>query len=188
MTTQKESLYYTVSGARRFSNYFWGSLMFIGGIGFLAVGSLSALNINDQLFIFKAPNIQFIPQGLVMCFYGLIGLLLGIYIWLTIIWNLGHGYNEFNLKTDEVRVFRWGFPGNNRRIDLRYPIKDVQSIRVEIKEGINTKRAIFLKLRGNREIPLIGAGQPMSIQEIETQATDIAKLLKVSLEISELTS
>ena len=66
-----------------------------------------------------------------------------------------------------VRIFRWGFPGKNRRIDLQYPIKEVQSIRVEIQEGINPKRIIYLKLRGNREIPLTRAGQPISLQELE---------------------
>ena len=35
-----------------------------------------------------------------------------------------------------------------------------QSIRVEINEGLNPRRVIYLKLRGNREIPLTRAGQP----------------------------
>jgi hypothetical protein len=37
-------------------------------------------------------------------------------------------------------------------------------------------------LIGNREIPLTRAGQPVSIQEIEKQAVELAKLLQVSLE------
>ena len=117
-----------------------------------------------------------------MCFYGLVGSLLGLYIWLIILWNLGEGFNEFNLETGQVRIFRWGFPGKNRRIDLQYPLQDVQSIRVEIQEGINPKRIIYLKLRGNREIPLTRAGQPVSIEEIESQAAELAKFLQVSLE------
>jgi hypothetical protein len=101
---------------------------------------------------------------------------------LIILWDLGQGFNEFNLETKQVRIFRWGFPGKNRRIDLQYPIQDIQSIRVEIKEGLNPKRIIYLRLRGNREIPLTRAGQPISIQEIEMQAAELAKLLQVSLE------
>jgi Ycf4 len=104
------------------------------------------------------------------------------YIWLIILWNLGEGFNEFNLESSQIRIFRWGFPGKNRKIDLQYPLQDVQSIRVEIQEGLNPKRVIYLKLKGNREIPLTRAGQPVSIQEIETQAAEIAKLLQVSLE------
>jgi hypothetical protein len=117
-----------------------------------------------------------------MCFYGTLGILLGTYIWLILLWNLGQGFNEFNLETGQVRIFRWGFPGKNRRIDLQYPIDDIQSIRVEIQEGLNPKRIIYLRLRGNREIPLTRAGQPISIQELENQAAELAKLLQVSLE------
>ena len=117
-----------------------------------------------------------------MCFYGILGLLLGIYIWLIILWNLGEGFNEFNLQEGYIRIFRWGFPGKNRRIDLKYPLQEIQSIRVEIQEGINPKRIIYLKLRGNREIPLTRAGQPLSIEEIETQAAELAKFLQVPLE------
>ena len=117
-----------------------------------------------------------------MCFYGILGIFLSLYIWLIIIWDLGEGFNEFNVETGQIKIFRWGFPGKNRRIDLQYPIQDVQSIRVEIQEGLNPKRVIYLRLRGNREIPLTRAGQPISIQEIENQAAELAKLLQVSLE------
>ena len=181
MTLQKNSIRYEVPGARRLSNYIWGSLLFLGGLGFLITGISSYLNV--QLFSFlDASAIQFFPQGLVMCFYGILGCILGMYIWLIILWNLGEGFNEFNLESSQIRIFRWGFPGKNRKIDLQYPLQDVQSIRVEIQEGLNPKRVIYLKLKGNREIPLTRAGQPVSIQEIETQAAEIAKLLQVSLE------
>lgn len=172
---------YNVPGARRLGNYVWGSLMCFGGIGFLVTGISSYFEF-PFFSLLKSPNIQFFPQGLVMCFYGVLGLFLGGYIWLIIFWNLGEGFNEFNLNTGYVRIFRWGFPGKNRRIDLQYPIKEVQSIRVEIQEGINPKRIIYLKLRGNREIPLTRTGQPLSIQQIETQAAELAKFLQVSLE------
>ena len=48
--------------------------------------------------------------------------------------------------------------------------------------SLNPKRIIYLRLRGNREIPLTRAGQPISIQELENQAAELAKLLQVSLE------
>ena len=117
-----------------------------------------------------------------MCFYGILGIFLSLYIWLIILWDLGEGFNEFNVEKGQIRIFRWGFPGKNRQIDLQYSTLDVQSIRVEIQEGFNPKRIIYLKLRGNREIPLTRAGQPISIQELENQAAELAKLLQVSLE------
>ena len=72
--------------------------------------------------------------------------------------------------------------GVSRETLSLHPIQEIQSIRVEIQEGINPKRIIYLKLRGNREIPLTRAGQPLSIQQIETQAAELAKFLQVSLE------
>jgi len=163
------------------SNYVWGSLMCLGGAGFLLTGISSYFNFKFFPF-FTASSIQFFPQGLVMCFYGTLGLLLGLYIWFTIYLNLGQGFNEFNLEKGIVKIFRWGFPGKNRRIDLQYPIQEIQSIRLDIQEGLNPKRVIYLRLIGNREIPLTRAGQPVSIQEIEKQAVELAKLLQVSLE------
>jgi hypothetical protein len=177
----QKTLYYNVPGARRFSNYVWGLILSIGGSGFLLTGLSVYFNI-PLLPIIKLETIQFFPQGLVMCFYGILGLSLSIYIWLIIVWNLGQGFNEFNLEKGEIRIFRWGFPGKNRRIDLHYSIDDVQSIRVDIQEGLNPKRIIYLKLRGNREIPLTRAGQPISLQELENQAAELARVLQVSLE------
>jgi len=181
MESQQPTIRYQVVGARRLSNYIWGFILSGGGLGFLLTGLSSYFNKTLIPFV-NFSSIQFFPQGLVMCFYGILGILLGSYIWLIIVWNLGQGFNEFNLKNGQIRIFRWGFPGKNRRIDLQYPIEDVQSIKVEIQEGLNPKRVIYLRLRGNREIPLTRAGQPISIQELENQAAELAKLLNVSLE------
>lgn len=181
MTNQQKNIRYEINGARRLSNYIWGSLMCLGGAGFLFTGLSSYFHFQWFPFL-NDSTIQFFPQGLVMCFYGTLGFILGFYIWFTIYLNLGQGFNEFNLEKGIVRIFRWGFPGKNRRIDLQYPIGEIQSIRLDIQEGINPKRVIYLRLIGNREIPLTRAGQPVSIQEIEKQAVELAKLLQVSLE------
>jgi hypothetical protein len=181
MTSQQSVVRYQVPGARRLSNYIWGGILMLGGIGFLLTG-LSSYFQTSIIPLINSSSIQFFPQGLVMCFYGILGILLGFYIWLIIFWNLGEGFNEFNSQTGEIRIFRWGFPGKNRRIDLHYLIQDVLCIRVDIQEGLNPKRVIYLQLRGNREIPLTRAGQPISIQELENQAAELAKFLQVSLE------
>ena len=181
MKSQESIIRYSVPGARRLSNYIWGLFLSFGGLGFLLAGISSYLN---QTFLpfFDSSKIQFFPQGLVMSFYGFLGLSLGIYIWTLIAWNYGEGFNEFNLETGRAILFRWGFPGKNRRIEISGPLEDIQGIRVEIQDGFNPKRVIYLKLRGNREIPLTRVGQPVSIQEIETQAAELAKFLQVSLE------
>ena len=148
--TQKSELIrrYVVVGSRRFSNYWWASIILFGGFGFLLTGVSSYLN-SDYLPFINSKNILFFPQGLVMCFYGILGLIFSCYLWLTLFWGVGGGFNEFNKKQGIVRIFRWGFPGKNRRIDLSYNIKDIEAIRVEIKEGLNPRRILYIRVKGN---------------------------------------
>jgi hypothetical protein len=171
---------YSITGSRRFSNYWWAGVIFLGSVGFLLTGLSSYFNFNLLPFI-HAENIIFFPQGLVMCFYGVLGFIFSIYLGLTIFWSVGSGFNEFNKKDGLVRIFRWGFPGKNRRIDLSYALNDIEAIRVELQEGINPRRTIYLRVKGNREIPITRIGQPMSLEEVETQAAELAKFLQIDL-------
>lgn len=197
---------YFIVGERRFSNYWWATLIFIGSVGFLFTGVSSYLNMVNFSISFLSNNeilnsipglnfilqnmfqnsttetIHFFPQGLLMCFYGSLGFLLSLYWGFLIFWNVGGGFNEFNKKENFIRIFRWGYPGKNRKIDLYYTLKDVESIRVEIQQGFDSQRTIYLKLKGNREIPITGIGQPLTLKEIEKQASELANFLQVSLE------
>ena len=116
-----------------------------------------------------------------MCFYGFLGLIFSVYLWLTILWSVGGGFNEFNKSEGIVRIFRWGFPGTNRRILLEYDINKIESIKIELKQGLNPRRIIYLQIRGKKEIPLTRVGQPLTLEEIESQAAELAKFLQVSL-------
>lgn len=184
---------YLIIGERRFSNYWWATVVLIGAVGFLATGLLSYWNLKTGSVgaVPDSPDvslvgsqISFFPQGLLMCFYGSLGLLLSVYWWFLIFWNVGGGFNEFNKKDGFVRIFRWGYPGQNRKIDLYYTLKDIEAIRVELKQGgfTDSQRTIYLKLKGKKEIPLTGIGDPLTIQEIEKQASELANFLQVSLE------
>lgn len=196
---------YFIVGERRLSNYWWATVICIGSFGFFftgissyfrtllpSSGDISFTEQNQSEFLFNFLNIlssqnggndiNFFPQGLLMCFYGSLGFLLSIYWWFLIFWNVGGGFNEFNKKENFIRIFRWGYPGKNRKIDLYYTLKDVESIRVEIQQGFDSQRTIYLKLKGNREIPITGIGQPLTLKEIEKQASELANFLQVSLE------
>ena len=173
---------YIVTGSRRVSNYWWASVLFLGSLGFLLTGLSSFLKVNLVSFV-HYDNILFFPQGLVMCFYGVLGFSLSFYLWLTLFWGVGAGFNEFNKRDGVVRVFRWGFPGKNRRIDLLYSIENVEAVRVELAEGINPRRAIYIKVKGSNDIPLTRIGQPLTVEEVEKQAAELAKFLQVSLEM-----
>nr|ALO21420.1 hypothetical chloroplast RF4 [Golenkinia longispicula] len=181
MDNEKLIRRYIIVGERRTSNFWWASVIFLGSLGFLFTGISSYSGIKILPFI-ESQDISFFPQGLLMSFYGSLGFLLSLYWWLLIFWNVGGGFNEFNRKEGVVRIFRWGYPGKNRRIDLVYILKDVEAIRVELKQGLDSQRTIYMRLKGKREIPLTGIGQPLTLKEIEKQASELANFLQVSLE------
>lgn len=170
-----------IIGSKRVSNYFWALILFMGGLGFLLAGFSSFLKIN--LLPFANPTeLVFIPQGIVITFYGVLAISLSLYITLTIIWDIGSGYNEFNKVDELVRITRKGFPGKNRQILLVYPFNNIKSVKLSIQDGLNPKRIIFLCTKDQREIPLNQVEQPRSLLELETQASELAKFLEVNLE------
>jgi hypothetical protein len=170
-----------IIGSRRLSNYFWASVITVGGTGFLLSGLSSYLHKN--LLPFADPTqLIFVPQGLVMGLYGVAALLLSLYLWLSILLDIGGGYNEFNQQTGKVKIFRWGFPGKNRKVEVDCSTDDVQSVQVDVKEGLNPRRALYLRLKGRRDIPLTRVGQPMSLSVLETQGAELARFLGVPLE------
>ncbi len=170
-----------VLGSRRFSNYWWAIIVTTGATGFLLAGISSYLGIN-LLIVSDPTKLVFVPQGLVMGLYGIAGLLLALYLWLVILWDVGGGYNEFDRNTDKIKIFRWGFPGKNRQIEIECRTQDVQSVRIQLKEGINPRRAIYLRTQGRRDIPLTRVGQPLSLKELETTGAELARFLQVPLE------
>nr|ALO63102.1 hypothetical chloroplast RF4 [Chloromonas perforata] len=185
---------YIILGERRTSNYLWAFIVFLGSFGFLFTGLSSYYQLNlitpsdgtggeSILALFPTvKDLSFFPQGLLMSIYGSLGFLLSFYWGFNIFWNVGGGFNEFNKKEGKIRIFRWGYPGKNRRIDLSYSLKDVEAIKVELKQGLDPQRTIYLKLKGKREIPLTGIGEPLTLKEIEKQASELANFLQVSLE------
>lgn len=170
-----------IIGSRRLSNYWWATVVFLGGLSFLLVGLSSYMQM--QLIPFADfNNLTFLPQGVIMTFYGATGLLISVFLWLTIFWNVGSGYNEFNSDYGLVTIFRQGFPGKNRSLKLEYSIQEVQSIKIRILDGLTPKREIYLKMKDLREIPLTSVGQPLLLSEIEERASALAKFLDISIE------
>jgi hypothetical protein len=170
-----------ILGSRRLSNYWWAVVSTLGGVGFLLAGLSSYLHVN-VLLVSDTTNLVFVPQGIALLFYGVAGCLVGLYLWLLVFWDLGGGYNEFNKKTGKFKIFRWGFPGKDRRIELECPIEYIQSVRAEVKEGLNPKRMLYLQVKQRRDIPLIRIGQPISLSQLENQGAELARFLGVPLE------
>lgn len=170
-----------ITGSRRISNIFWAVVVSLGGLGFFLTG-LSSYFKTNLLILSNSSTISFIPQGVVLLFYGTIGLLIGLFLFLTIWWDIGFGYNEYDQKIKKITIYRRSFPGPNRNLKLMFNFSETKSIKVRITEGLNPKRQLFLCLQDNREIPLTAIDQPAALDKIEKEAVALAKFLGVNLE------
>ncbi|KAH0853899.1 hypothetical protein HID58_092794 [Brassica napus] len=113
----------------------------MSSLGFLLVGTSSYLGKNF-ISLVASQEILFFPQGIVMSFYGIAVAICGALF----CGCVGSGYDLFDRKEGIVRIFRWGFPGKSRRIFLRFLMKDIQSIRIEVKEGVSAGVSFIWKL------------------------------------------
>lgn len=170
-----------VLGSRRFSNYFFAIIVSIGGLGFF-LASLSIYFHVALLPFGPSPDLEFIPQGIAMGFYGVAALLLSTYLWLVITWDVGGGVNIFDKQTETVTIQRSGFPGKNREIKIAHPIDSIQAVKVVLQDGLNTKRSLYLRVKGKGDIPLTRVGQPLPISTLENQGAELARFLDVPLE------
>ncbi|KAG6540610.1 hypothetical protein Mapa_017939 [Marchantia paleacea] len=93
-----------IIGSRRISNFCWAFVILFGALGFFFVGFSSYMQ-KDLIPFLSAEQILFIPQGIVMCFYGIAGLFISFYLWCTICWNVGSGYNKFDKQKEYFLFF-----------------------------------------------------------------------------------
>jgi hypothetical protein len=170
-----------IIGARNFRSFSIMIILFLAGLGFFLAGLSSYLKIN-LLVLSDTSEIIFIPQGIAMLFYGTGALGIATYIFLTIVWNVGSGYNEFSKLENLVRIIRIGFPGKNRTIFLSYEFKNIKNIKFLIKQGLNPRCNILLVLKDKREIPLFPAQFLLNPTEIEKKAIELSNFLEIPLE------
>ena len=181
MSDSKKIRFDLILGSRRLSNYLWSIVTLLGGIGFFITGVSSYLQKEIVPFI-KIDSISFIPQGIVMTFYGMIGILISLFLIVNIILNIGGGYNKYDKNRDKIEIFRLGFPLQNREIYLSYSFKEIRSIKLSLQEGLNPKREIYLCTKDQRQIPLTRIGEPLLLSSIEEEAVDLSLYLNVPLE------
>ena len=139
--------------------------------------NIKPLNFNPSAYVEN--NLPFFPQGLVLSFYGFLGLSFSFHLWFTLFWKIGGGFNEFNGKERSVRIFRWGRPGKNRRIDLKYTNELIEAIKVELIP----RPALFLRIKGEKNIPLTRTGEFLPLEELEAQAAELTSFLRIPLEM-----
>ena len=170
-----------IVGARNLSSFLVMTVLLLAGLGFFLAGLSSYLGVN-LLILTNTSEISFIPQGIALIFYGTGAIGISIYLFLTILWNIGSGYNEFLKEENVVRIVRLGFPGKNRTIFLSYDFKNIKSLKFLIKQGLNPRCNILLMLKDKREIPLFPAQFLMNPNETEKKAIQLSNFLEVPLE------
>lgn len=167
-----------VTGARRWSNILAAVAVTIGGTGFLAASLSSRLGRN-LLPMLHAAELNWIPQGIVMGFYGLAALALALFLWIVIGVDLGSGINRFDKTTGLVQITRHGL---RRLIEVEIPMRDIQAVRMEVREGISPLRRLALRIRGRRDLPLTRVGEPLPLADLELSGATLARFLGVPLE------
>jgi hypothetical protein len=170
-----------ITGARNKSSAIIAGILFLAGSGFFLAGLSSYLKIN-LLIVTNTEGIIFIPQGITMLFYGTGAIGISIYLFLTIFWNIGSGYNEFSKIENIVRIARLGFPGKNRTIFLSYEFKNIKNLKFLLKQGLNPRYNILLVLKDKREIPLFPAQFLLNPSDLEKKAIQLSQFLNVPLE------
>ena len=171
-----------IVGARNLNSFTSMIVLFFAGIGFFLAG-LSSYFQTNLLILTDTSQITFIPQGIALLFYGTGAIGISVYLLLTIIWNIGSGYNEFSKEDNVVRIIRLGFPGKNRTIFLTYEFKNIKNFKFLIKQGLNPRCNILLVLKDKREIPLFPAQFLLNPNETEKKAIALANFINVPLEI-----
>ena len=167
-----------IQGSRRNSNIGVALITSLGSIGFLLASASSYWQL-DLLPAGHTSQLLFVPQGLVMGLYGIAGSLLTVYFWIGIALNVGAGENCFNQDSGQLTVRRRGF---RQWIQVDVALDDIQAVKVDIREGLNPRRRLALKLRGRRDLPLTGVGQPMALAELEASGARLASFLNVPLQ------
>jgi len=185
----KEVLIYSITESRKISNIFSAFIIFLGSLGLLLVAISSYLGMDLFLFSEEISHFLFIPQGATMAFYGIGGLFISFYLWWIILWDIGGGFDIFDKKKKEVCFLRWGFPGKNRRIILKIPMNEIQSIRIITgvqERGIFTRTLtyesiVYMETIEQGFIPLTRIEDNLTPPEIANKAGEFAFLLGVPL-------
>jgi uncharacterized membrane protein YdbT with pleckstrin-like domain len=167
-----------VLGSRRLSNLLMAAAVSVGGLGFLLASASSRLG-RDLLPVGHPAELVWVPQGLVMGLYGLAALLLASYLWTVIAIDVGSGTNRFDRGSGQALISRRGF---RSRIEVELPLREIQAVKVEVRELLSPRRRLALRVQGRRDLPLTRVGEPMPLAELELTGARLARFLGVPLE------
>jgi len=167
-----------VLGAQQWNNCIVAGILFLAGLGFFLTGFVVYLTQDNPI-----NEINYLPQGIILTFYGILGITVSIFISLTIYWNIGFGWIKFSKLYNDVQIYREGYPQQKAQIFLNYQLNSIKSLEIKITEGINPTQVIYLCLKDDRQIPLIFTDSLPTITKTEQRATFLCNFLNVPLNI-----
>ncbi len=167
-----------VNGSKKTSNYVVASMLTIGGVGF-SLASLSSFFGRNFIPLGNPASLIFVPQGIFMGFYGVLATFMAIYLWALIRVDYGSGFNRFDKAKGLLFVSRQGY---FKKILIEIPLKDIQAVKIDIREGFNPRRRICLRLQGRKDLPISEVGGPQPLLVLEKEGAELARFLKVNLE------
>jgi len=78
-------------------------------------------------------------------------------------------------------------PNKQKKFYFSYPFSIISNLELEIKDGINPNRTIYLILKDTRRIPLNPKTKLEDIYNIELKAIELAKILNIDLKFNDKT-
>ena len=167
-----------LKGSKKLSNYLIGIALSIGGVGFLLASASSYSGMN-LLPLGSPSSLIFVPQGLVMGLYGIAASALSLYLWRLISIDFGSGTNTFDKNTGLLVVSRQGFL---KEVMVEIPLKDIKAVKLDVREGFNSRRRIALRVQGRKDLPISKVGAPEPLLKLEEEGARLARFLEVNLE------
>ena len=177
-STAKDLLEQPVLGSRRLSNLLVAAVVTTGGLGFLLTSASSRFGV-DLLPIGHPAALEWVPQGLVMGLYGIAAVLLSAYLWSVIGIDVGGGVNRFDRGAGTATIERRGF---RQMIRVEIPLREIQAVKIDVRDGLSPRRRLALKVQGRRDLPLTRVGEPIPLADLELSGAQLARFLGVALE------
>tara|TARA_Y100001968_G_scaffold74619_1_gene66033 strand:- start:1093 stop:1668 length:576 start_codon:yes stop_codon:yes gene_type:complete len=167
-----------IKGSKQASNYVVASMLSIGGVGFL-LASISSYLGRDFLPLGNPASLIFVPQGLVMGLYGIAASILALYLWRLVAVDFGSGKNCFDKDLGVLFVTRQGLL---REINIEVPLDEIKAVKLDTREGFNSRRRICLRIQGKKDLPISKVGSPPPLLALEEEGAELARFLGVNLE------
>jgi len=179
-----------ISGGRQISNFVAIFFLTTFGFGFFISGISSYFSYNIFPF-YDYAKIEFLPQGILLLFYGTCSLLLCALIVALTFYDIGSGINSYDLENRVVRIFRKGFPKiedlfskDQEEIYVIYNFSQIVGLELSFIGGINPQRSLYLELIDGRSIPLTASNDFTDMKYLEEHAIFLSELLKMDLKLN----